>query len=146
MKIDKVLEIICEDLNIKKPEVKLADPNKLDTPTTVGYVYYEPETGDACVYLKSMEFTPDLCFFLAHELRHIWQGTYHKDKYLANHKHSSEIGVEAYNLQPEELDANAYALIFAEDYMGISPLFEGYSDAVYDKIIERANEIDEERE
>ena len=48
---------------------------------------------------------------------------------------------EEYNLQKEEIDANAYACVVMMDMFGIKPLFNGLDDEVINKIWERAEEI-----
>lgn len=56
------------------------------------------------------------CFYIAHELRHLWQFNY--GAFSGDYKDSRHCSsVEEYNLQPEEVDANAFGtLIIAAMY------------------------------
>lgn len=77
-------------------------------------------------------------FSIAHELRHIWQIKYNEKFYLETYKTIDLCySVEEYNLQPAEIDANAFAYIVMVDFFGIKPLFNGLSDTVKSKIMER---------
>ena len=75
-------------------------------------------------------------------MRHIWQIKYNEKFYLETYKTIDLCySVEEYNLQPAEIDANAFAYIVMVDFFGIKPLFNGLSENVKVKIMERVNEI-----
>lgn len=93
------------------------------------------------VYVRhSEDITPDLLFAVAHELRHCWQ-IKNKPEILKGYQESQDLTVEEYNLQPAEIDANAFAGAVMVDFFGIKPLFQGLPEKVKDKIYEEMKNI-----
>ena len=89
---------------------------------------------------KSYENKADLLFAIAHELRHKYQIDNHKFDF-ENYKTSTEVTTEEYNLQKEEIDANAYAGVVMMDLFGIKPLFDGLPTKVIQEIEKKIDEI-----
>lgn len=61
-----------------------------------------------------------------------------------NYKKSSEISIRDYNLQFEEIDANAYAYLIMMEQFGIELKFNGLDMDMKQKIRRRAEEIAKE--
>ena len=115
-------------------------------PTRSDFVYHGPGV-EAAVYQAAGE--EDLVHTLAHELRHVWQELKHPEIYYKNYK---EAGFSSYDLQPEEIDAEAFASVYIEKYYNIAdPIrfcYRGWNlnipitqDPTYDKIAERMDYI-----
>lgn len=132
--IDKFVSVICQDLNIITPRIRR---KKALQGTALAYYDYK----DNVLYLKkSYDNDYDMYFSVAHELRHIYQIKYNVFD-LSRHKSNLDISTRAYNLQEEEIDANAYALIIMSSAFHIKPLFNGLDDDIKAMIYKRANEI-----
>lgn len=132
---------ICDELEIKVPVISY-DTSHFPTPTTLAMV--KAGTGDrtGTLYIRKMDKpNPDFLFCIAHELRHLWQVRYHENFYMSDYKTSDVLGVEAYNLQPAEIDANAFGAVIMEDYFDIEMTFDCFSDKIFDAIQDRADEI-----
>ena len=142
--LDRFLILLCEDLQVKKPRVKPvgdADP-RFPTATTLALLSSD---GSSILVRRRPERDPDLLFAIAHELRHAWQLTYHRDSYFSDYTNREACeDLEVYNLPPAELDANAYAAIVMISAFGIRPLWQGYTPRVIDAIEARQNEISKE--
>lgn len=85
----------------------------------------------------------DIYFAVAHEMRHLWQFEKHHemfDEYQSN----SVLSIHEYNLQPAELDANAFAFLIMRRWFGLEPLFNGLNDGTKQKIRARAKVIEAE--
>ena len=94
------------------------------------------------IYLKEYDKpNPDQLFSIAHELRHVWQIENYYDLYFHNYQTVDIIGVEKYNLQPAEVDANAFASIIMVDFFHLQPQYKGLTDSVISSIKNRINEI-----
>lgn len=61
-------------------------------------------------------------------------------------KASDRLTVEEYNLQPLEVDANAFALLAMSSMFGIMPQFQNLSDSVRESIKSRADQMKAELE
>ena len=123
--------MLCSDLNINTPSIK--------------YVSTLPNTQLArlnlfknVIEIKKGISSPDLYFAVAHELRHIWQ---YKTGALNIDTYNYDSSLKGYNLQPEEVDANAYATIVMNELFGLEPKFEGLSEEAKKAIHSRINEI-----
>ena len=57
------------------------------------------------------------------------------------YKNRKQLSVFEYNMQIQELDANAYAYIFLDFEFGVKPLFNGMDKRIIQAIIDRANYI-----
>ena len=105
------------------------------------------EPDENVIYITPfLKATPDIIFAIAHELRHMWQIQYHPNEYMINHKTVDTIDFEQFNLQPAEIDANAFAYIVMMDFFKMRPSFDNLSQNVINKILERANQIELETE
>lgn len=134
MNIREYIRKVSKILKIDPPKIKMVE--KLDTETMLAAVNTESNR----IYVKENLLNYDLLFSIAHEMRHIWQ--YHYDKTMFdNYRSSKVLSKEEYNLQPAEIDANAFAKILMIDKFGVVPLFDGMSDEVKNKIDERAEKI-----
>lgn len=129
MNIKEYIRKVSKILKIDPPKIKMVD--KLDTETMMAAV--NPETNK--ILVKNNLLNYDLLFSIAHELRHIWQ--YHNERSMFDdYKSSKALSKEEYNLQPAEIDANAFGKIIMVDKFGVKPLFDGLSDNVKTKIDE----------
>jgi len=136
MNIKEYIRKVSKILKIDPPKIKMVD--KLDTETMMAAV--NPETNK--ILVKNNLLNYDLLFSIAHELRHIWQ--YHNERSMFDdYKSSKALSKEEYNLQPAEIDANAFGKIIMVDKFGVKPLFEGMSDHVIMAINRREQEIRE---
>ena len=131
--IEDYIEDICDILNIPVPKVSY-DTSHFHSSTMMAQVNSSGNT----IYLKKYNKPNfDQLFSIAHELRHIWQIKYNEKFYLENYKTIDLCSsIEEYNLQPAEIDANAFAYIVMVDFFGIKPLFHGLSNTVKSKIME----------
>ena len=128
---------ISAELGIPVPQVVYRD--HLLTGTMLAMISSD---GTELVLKRNAPKGPDLYFSLAHELRHGWQIAHPELGLMAGYKDRTECGsVEEYNLQPAELDANAYAAIVMEREFGLKALFQGLPEAVREAIRMRASEI-----
>lgn len=136
--IEDYIEDICYILNIPVPKVSY-DTSHFHTNTMMA----QADSSGKAIYLKKCNKPNfDQLFSIAHELRHIWQIKYNEKFYLMTYKTIDLCSsIEEYNLQPAEIDANAFAYIVMVDFFQRQPLFQGLSNAVKSKIIERVNEI-----
>lgn len=109
--IDDFIDDICDFLVIPKPKISF-DTSMFKTSTTLAMCDLDT------IYIKKIDKpNPDLLFSIAHELRHMWQLKNHENDYFTDYRQSFEIGTEAYNLQPAEIDANAFASVVMVDFL-----------------------------
>lgn len=131
--INEYIKNVCEILKITPPDISY-DISHFPTKTTLAQCSSDGTT----IYLRHITLSnPDDVFAIAHELRHIWQIRNDYDEYFTNYKTSDEIGVEAYNNQPAEIDANAFATIIMTDLFKLRPLYNGLSKKTVDNIMAR---------
>ena len=136
--IHDYIEDICNILNIPVPNISY-DTSHFHSNTMMAQV---ASTGKAIYLKKYNKPNFDQLFSIAHELRHVWQIKYNEKFYLETYKTIDLCySVEEYNLQPAEIDANAFAYIVMVDFFQRQPLFHGLSENVKVKIMERVNEI-----
>lgn len=128
---------ICERLSIRMPKITIG--GKLPTKTMLAACSSDGEE----IVLQYGNVNLDAIFAIAHELRHAWQIRTAEGEYTDGYRDSSELGIEDYNLQPAELDANAFAALIMIEFFGVYPKFNGLPETVKEKIIERMNEIAE---
>ena len=128
---------ICVILNIPIPSVSF-DTSHFLTDTMMAQVNSSGDT----IYLKECDKpNPDQLFSIAHELRHIWQIENYNDLYFSDYQNVDAIGTEKYNLQPAEIDANAFASIVMVDFFHLQPQYKDLSGAVISAIKNRISEI-----
>lgn len=126
---------VCALLSIDPPRIKEAE--QLGTGTTLA----ETSADGRTIRIKSGALSMDLCFALAHELRHVWQIRTDEAKWLDGYQPSSRLDLAAYNLQPAELDANAFAAIIMINSFHRRPIFRALPEDVVKKTYARAEEI-----
>ena len=132
--IKEFITDVCELLEIRVPKISY-DTTHFATKTTMAQC--KPETNT--IYLNKVDKpNPDYVFFIAHELRHIYQYQIDEKFYLSGYKPSNKCSsVEEYNLQIAEVDANAFASIVMSDFFSIKPQWNGLSNKVIDAIEKR---------
>lgn len=134
---EEFIRELCAELKIQAPQVVYRDHL-----LTVSMRAMISSDGTELVLRRSAPKDPDLFFSIAHELRHGWQIAHPELGLLDGYRDRSECStVEEYNLQPAELDANAYAAIVMERYFGLQALFQGLPETVRTAIRKRATEI-----
>lgn len=135
--IQKFISDICDILDIPVPSVSY-DTSNFPTDTMMAQVN---QSGDTIYIKKYNKQNPDQLFSIAHELRHIWQIENYHDIYFSNYQTVDKIGTERYNLQPAEIDANAFASIIMVDFFRLQPQYNGLSDSVVSSIKSRIDEL-----
>lgn len=126
---------VCAVLGIDPPRIEQGE--KLGTGTSLA----ETESDGSAIRIASADPSPDLYFALAHELRHVWQIRTNEQKWLAGYRPSSALDLIAYNMQPAEIDANAFAAIVMHDVFRLRPVFQSLPEDIIKKIYARADEI-----
>lgn len=132
-KVNNLVSYICDDLDIEKPQLKI-----LKTMEGTMLAYYDA-TNDILAIKDSYTSEFDMVFATAHELRHKYQ--YVNGMFKETYKNRKQLSVFEYNMQIQELDANAYAYIFLDFEFGVKPLFNGMDKRIVQAIIDRANYI-----
>lgn len=128
------INFICKDLKIKKPKIEFG---KLQTNTMLASYNYKK---DVITIKKDYDDIKDLYFAIAHELRHKYQ--IDRNMFDFNeYKLSNKIDLKKYNLQPEEIDANAYAALIMMSTFGVKPLLNGLDEDVKKAINKRIDEL-----
>ncbi|MBO7713957.1 MAG: ImmA/IrrE family metallo-endopeptidase [Methanobrevibacter sp.] len=131
---DFILDV-CDYMGIDPPELSY-NTDHFSSDTMIAQCSPDGST----IFVKPYEKRPtmDHYFAIAHELRHVWQIRTDKNKYMADYKPVSLCGsIEEYNLQPAEIDANAFAAAVMMDAFGVKPLFENQSEKVKSEIWDR---------
>ncbi len=123
---------VCSLLKIKLPTFRRNA--SFDSPTQLAAM----DVRNNVLYLGKCSDPRDMFYAIAHELRHRWQYQNHWD--MSSHADSSELSVDDYNLQPEEIDAHAFAVVVMRS-LGCEPLLNGLSDDVKTMIHARADKI-----
>ena len=133
---------VCEDLCISIPDSIVTDDKKFNQGTQLATLAYENEKSILYLRTKYEYGDVDMAFAIAHELRHKYQ----IDTHLLDfdyHKSSNELSIREYNLQNEEIDANAYAYIVLLDFFKLKVDFKLLlkDDVVADTIMKRVDVI-----
>lgn len=123
---------VCRLLKIKMPTINRNSTFSSNTQLAA------MDVRNNVLYLGNCDDPRDMFYAIAHELRHRWQYLQHWD--FASHADSTELSVEEYNLQPEEIDAHAFAVVVMRS-IGCEPLLNGLSDEVKKRIFERAEKL-----
>lgn len=143
MNINILVELVCDDLGITIPEIKY-DSKKFNSKTQLASLVIE-KNGKKVLYLrKKYNDMITMMFSVCHELRHKYQ----IDNLIFNfddYKTSSNLSKREYNMQPEEIDANAYGYLVMIREFGIEIKFNGLDRDIVDMIKNRAKEISKER-
>ena len=138
-KMKQIVSVLSEDLGIVPPPLIRSDAQTLGTKIAA------LEMPNGRLLIRHDLPVPETLLALAHELRHLWQirnGLFN-DSISPEHYTDSSVDLEAYALQPCEVEANAYAQSVCEDLLGIRPLWQGYSDKVKAAIAKRYDAIRE---
>lgn len=130
--ISKFISEVCSILGISKPNIEYKPQEFFPTATMLAMC----DTAKGVIYVRDSEdITFDMLFSITHELRHYWQ-IKNKPEMLDRYREAQDLTVEEYNLQPAEIDANAFAGAVMVNLSGIKPLFHGLPENVKDRIYE----------
>lgn len=139
-----VLAWVCRDLGVDPPSVVLRSRRQMPTETTLAML---SEDGSSLLLRRDKQTGFDAAFSVAHELRHKWQQQTDPERWFTGYRPSADCAdADEYNLQPAELDAQAYAMLVMITLFNVRPLFHGLSDRVIAAIRRRAEEIIEEEQ
>lgn len=128
---------ICDILEISAPDIKFVSADRMHTGTQIAAL-----TPGAVLIRDDIAVSPELFFALVHELRHAYQIAHGES--LEGYRTSDQIGVERYNLQPLEVDANAFGALVMSNYFGIVPQFHNMPDTVRKAINDRMKQLRKE--
>ena len=128
---------ICDILDIPVPFIKFVSADRMHTGTQIAAL-----TPDAVLIRNDIEISEELFFALAHELRHAYQIA--SGESLEEYRTSDRISIEQYNLQPLEVDANAFGALIMSDFFGIVPQFRNMPDTVRKAIKDRMKQLQKE--
>lgn len=131
--MDALAGWIADLLRIDRPVIELAD--ELHTTTQIAELLPDLDR----LRVRRSASDADRAFAIAHEMRHAWQQA-RAPQLLAGYRQAADLTPEAYNRQPAEIDANAFALIVLTDLFHIRPLFRGL-DAQTRQMIEARAEL-----
>lgn len=127
--VSEVSFILC----IEPPKIEYRSQEFFPTSTMLAMCDSDGSEVSAVYVRENAGQTPDLLFSIAHELRHCWQ-IKNIPRIMEDYKESQKLTVEEYNLQPAEIDANAFAGTVMIEFFGIKPLFQGLSENVRTRI------------
>ena len=128
---------ICDILDIPVPFIKFVSADRMHTGTQIAAL-----TPDAVLIRNDIEISAELFFALAHELRHAYQIA--SGESLEEYRTSDRISIEQYNLQPLEVDANAFGALIMSDFFGIVPQFRNMPDTIRKAIKDRMKQLQKE--
>lgn len=128
---------ICDILDVPVPFIKFVSADRMHTGTQIAAL-----TPDAVLIRNDIEVSAELFFALAHELRHAYQIA--SGESLEEYRTSDRISIEQYNLQPLEVDANAFGALIMSDFFGIVPQFRNMPDTVRKAIKDRMKQLQKE--
>ena len=136
--LNSYISEVCSILNIPAPSISF-DISNFTSETMMAQIDSEGNT----IYIRKFDNPhPDQFFAIAHELRHKWQMQTDKDLYFSDYLPREKCSsAEEYNLQPAELDANAFAGIIMEEFFNLKPLFQGLSNKIKARIYTRMEHI-----
>lgn len=124
----------CSDfLSIKCPKITFGF-NRLKQGNLSVLVLDENKRVKSIKVSDECEDILDIYFAICHELRHVYQTIYAPDLFNQYATIDEGLSTEDYNLQPAEIDANAFAAVYMRERFGVSPLFKGYSENVKNEI------------
>ncbi|MEE0258706.1 MAG: hypothetical protein UD035_03855 [Coprococcus comes] len=128
---------ICDILDIPVPFIKFVSADRMHTGTQIAAL-----TPNAVLIRDDIAVSPELFFALAHELRHAYQIA--GGESLEEYRTSDRISIEQYNLQPLEVDANAFGALIMSDFFGIVPQFRNMPETVRKAIKDRMKQLQKE--
>lgn len=131
----------CRALSVPVPSVQVVEQSELATATTLCAVSAD---GRRLVISRILAERPvelpALWLSLSHECRHIWQTVY--ADVFADYRQSSQLSVVAYNSQPAEVDAWAWAVLVVSNRFGVRPTLEKtFGSELWAAIEARAEQI-----
>ena len=138
MDIYDYIDEICDFLDIDCPEIEFT--NKYRSPTMLAELVIRQEDEPILRLRFDYENQADFYTAIAHELRHVWQienGFFD----FSNYKTVDIIGIEMYNLQAEEIDANAFSRFWMIPHFKLDPLFDGLPEVCRNAINKRFKEL-----
>lgn len=144
--IQEYMDSLFEKLSVKGMPIRYTkNMNILKSPTTITMIDLDHEV----IYVNDIydyNVAVDLLFFcLAHEARHIYQlrnGMWITNESNTYPQGESEEAYEEYRLQPEEVDANAFAYLEMERLYGKNRDYD-FGEKVMKAILERVEWIKE---
>lgn len=135
--LNEYITKLCLVLNIPLPNISF-DTSDFKSLTMLA----QCDAKNNMIYVKNLKITnPDLFFSIAHEIRHLWQYQTNYKEFLSNYKTVDVLGLEKYNAQPAEIDANAFSSIIMTELFHLQPLWNGLSHENIIAIQNRANNI-----
>lgn len=140
----RLLLDICSLLKIPAPAVFFPErmPSTLKNGMEARGLSYpgdKPYTTD--IFVRGTMDSPSIIKTLSHELRHAWQHKYHNDWF---DDYTTEKSGNEYALQKAEIDADAFAYLFMEQY-GVKYKLSNLGEKVYKALLIRMAEIRDER-
>lgn len=131
----------CTALSIPCPRLAILPPEGFTTPTTRAALSSDGlSIAVNAAYLPTMTIQ-EAWFAMSHECRHLWQQKNAPDL-LTGYTPSAGTALDAYNAQPAEIDANAWAVLACSDALGIRPTFDSvYPPDICRLIDDRADQI-----
>lgn len=135
---------ICSLLKIPAPAIFLSKrmPSTLKNGMEARGLSYpgdKPYTTD--IFVKGTMDSPSIIKTLSHELRHAWQHKYHNDWF---DDYSTEKSGNEYALQKAEIDADAFAYLYLEQY-GMHYILSDLGETIFKALSKRMDEIREQK-
>lgn len=139
-KLEYEIDYICFVLGVKTPKVIVTDATEqFATDTTLAALNYK--TKQVYICKNAMIDLMSTIFFVAHELRHLWQ--IENDKInLKEYKQSDEVDLDTYNMQECEIDANAFAIAYMRKYYKRDMKLAVMSEKVIQETIKHSETLD----
>lgn len=135
------IDDVCEELKIPKPKVRFVDGFGEDHSLAMMHI---EQLEKKCTYEilipYGTKFDIAAIFNVVHELRHEYQHYYSKFDFN-KHKPVTKLSVHDYNMQPEEIDANAYACGYMYDMFDVQFAYSDWDDDIKQAISKRMIEI-----
>lgn len=116
MRLDDFTAKIASMLGVPCPELRFVET--LSTPTQIAAM----DSENLVLTLRSSASDLDAAFAVAHELRHLWQQQTERFD-LEEHAVPGSVSTIDYNLQAEEIDANAFGALVMESFFRVRPTF-----------------------
>lgn len=133
---------VCEELKIPKPEVKFVDNFGEDR--SLAMLHVEEHANKKYTYEilipYGTKFDIAAVFNIVHELRHEYQHYYSKFDFN-KHQAATKLSIHDYCMQPEEIDANAYAGGYMYDMFDVQFVYSDWDDEIKQAIAKRMIEI-----
>lgn len=128
-------------LRVPVPRLVWAPKGTFTTETTRAAL---SEDGKSIALNRDLPFSPpDVWLTVSHEMRHLWQRT--RGRIREGYQPSAALPLADYNAQPEEIDANAWAVVVAANVLQKRPTLENnLGPEIWKQIEARAAEITNE--